>query len=141
VSPNLPLVRGDAKLIEQIVFNLLDNADKYSDTSAPTSVSADIDGADVVVSVTDQGIGIPRADLDRVFEKFYRVARSDGRPAGTGLGLSICRGVVGAMGGTIRAESPVAAGRGTRMIIRLRAGQPELLDANEKSRERNHARP
>jgi two-component system sensor histidine kinase KdpD len=141
VSPSLPLVRGDAKLIEQVVFNLLDNADKYSDTSMPTSVSADVDGADVVVAVTDRGIGIPRAELERVFEKFYRVARGDGRPAGTGLGLSICRGVVTAMGGTICAESPVSAGRGTRMVIRLPAAQPHPLDASEASLERDHARP
>jgi two-component system sensor histidine kinase KdpD len=141
VSPSLPLVRGDAKLIEQVVFNLLDNADKYSDTSMPTSVSADVEGADVVVAVTDRGIGIPRAELERVFEKFYRVARGDGRPAGTGLGLSICRGVVTAMGGTIRAESPVSAGRGTRMVILLPAAQPHPLDASEASVERDHARP
>ena len=54
-----------------------------------------------------------------MFEKFYRVRGSDGRPAGTGLGLAICRAIVQAMGGTIRAESPVAMGQGTRFVVEL----------------------
>jgi two-component system, OmpR family, sensor histidine kinase KdpD len=69
--------------------------------------------------VTDQGPGIPQAELERVFEKFHRVAPGDGRPAGTGLGLSICRGLIGAMDGTIRAESPLLDGAGTRIVIEL----------------------
>ena len=60
---------------------------------------------------------MPEADLEKIFEKFYRRARGDGRPAGTGLGLSIARGLVTAMGGTIRATSPAARKRGTRLTI------------------------
>ena len=70
-----------------------------------------------------EGRGIPPADLERVFEKFTRLGTGDGRPAGTGLGLAIAKGVVEAMGGTIRAESPVRTGRGTRIVIDLPAAE------------------
>ena len=79
---------------------------------------------EIMLSVTDEGKGIPEADLDRVFEKFYRRAKGDGRPAGTGLGLAIARGLITAMGGTIKAESPAIRRRGTRFVVRLpRAGE------------------
>ncbi|MBV9518324.1 MAG: sensor histidine kinase KdpD [Hyphomicrobiales bacterium] len=119
IAPDLPLVRGDATLLEQVVFNLLDNADKYVPAGLPTSVSIRVDGQKLVVTVTDHGPGIPQAELERVFEKFHRVAPGDGRPAGTGLGLSICRGLIGAMDGMIRAESPLQDGAGTRIVIEL----------------------
>ena len=79
--------------------------------------------ADLVISVTDEGPGIKPSELERVFEKFYRGTRSDGRKAGTGLGLSICRGLIEAMGGTIIAQSPAIRRRGTRIIIRLPAAE------------------
>jgi two-component system sensor histidine kinase KdpD len=119
LTADLPLVRGDATLVEQIVFNLLDNADKYVPVGLPTEVAAFAQGRKVVISVTDKGPGIPPAELERVFEKFHRVAPGDGRPAGTGLGLSICRGLASAMDGSIRAESPVADGKGTRIVMEL----------------------
>ena len=72
-----------------------------------------------MISVTDQGKGIPETELDKVFDKFYRRAKGDGRPAGTGLGLSIARGLMTAMGGSIRATSPAMRKRGTRMTLRL----------------------
>ena len=121
IEPGVPLVRGDSSLIEQMVFNLLDNANKYSPPETPLAVHVRRDGAEVVLSVRDQGSGIPKEDLERVFEKFYRSKAHDGRPAGTGLGLAICRGIATAMGGTIRAESPAKDGKGTRLIVRLPA--------------------
>ena len=123
-QPDLPLVRGDSVLFEQAVFNLLDNADKYSRRGTPTTIKAREQTGDVLVSIADKGCGIPAADLDRVFEKFTRVGDGDGRPAGTGLGLSVARGVIEAMGGTIRAESPLDAGHGTRLLIRLPGAAP-----------------
>ena len=117
IAPNLPPIRGDAHLLEQVLFNLLDNAQKYGGNII--SVHAREDGNDILISVTDDGPGIKPADLDRIFEKFYRGGRSDGRPAGTGLGLSICRGVVEAMGGTIIAQSPALRRRGARMVLRF----------------------
>lgn len=115
----LPNVPGDATLLGQVLFNLLDNAQKYSDAGSRTEVSAARSGGSVRIAVTDEGIGIPKDALEKVFEKFYRVEGSDGRVAGTGLGLSICAAVIKAMNGTIRAESPVRHGKGTRIIIEL----------------------
>jgi len=126
-EPDLPPVRGDSSLIEQMVFNLLDNAIKYSDPDTPIAVHARRDGTDVVMTVRDQGAGIPTDDLERVFEKFYRSKAHDGRPAGTGLGLPICRGIATAMGGTIRAESPAKDGKGTRLVVRLPAVEPARM--------------
>ncbi|MGV3490213.1 MAG: ATP-binding protein [Devosia sp.] len=118
LAETLPEVRGDAILLGQVLFNLLDNACKYGG-DGPVSVFARAEGSEVVIAVTDQGKGIPEGDLEKIFEKFYRRAKGDGRAAGTGLGLSIARGFVGAMGGTLKAESPAVRKRGTRFTIRL----------------------
>ena len=77
----------------------------------------------MLISVTDEGPGIKPADLERMFEKFYRGGRADGRKTGTGLGLSIAEGLVEAMGGRIWAESPAARRRGTRLLIALPAAE------------------
>jgi two-component system sensor histidine kinase KdpD len=123
VADQMPRATGDGVLLEQVLFNLLDNARKYGG-NAPVTVYARNEGGDVVISVSDQGKGIPEADLERIFDKFYRRAKGDGRQAGTGLGLAIARGLVTAMGGTIKAQSPASRRRGTRFIIRLpRAGE------------------
>ena len=120
MEPNLPFVRGDSSLLEQVLFNLLDNAHKYGGDAGAT-VHVRREGSKVLISVTDEGPGIRSADLDRVFEKFFRGGRVDGRQTGTGLGLSICRGLIQAMGGTIEAQSPALRRRGTRIIIRMPA--------------------
>ena len=122
LASNLPFVRGDDKLLEQVLFNLLDNAHKYSGDGEVT-VHARQEAGDVVLSVTDQGPGVKPGDLERIFEKFYRGGRADGRTPGTGLGLSICRGLVEAMGGTIVAQSPAVRRRGARFLVRLPAAQ------------------
>jgi two-component system sensor histidine kinase KdpD len=118
LAPDLPSIRGDAQLLEQVLFNLLDNAHKYGGGSKAV-VHARREGAQVAITVTDDGPGIKPADLTRVFEKFYRGGKADGRKAGTGLGLSICKGLVEAMGGTIEAQSPAARRRGTRIVLRF----------------------
>jgi two-component system, OmpR family, sensor histidine kinase KdpD len=117
LSQGLPLIKGDVNLLSNVLFNLLDNANKYGGGSA--AVYARREGDDVVVSVTDEGQGVKTSDLERIFEKFYRGGRVDGRKAGTGLGLSICRGLVEAMGGTIIAQSPAVRRRGTRLVLRF----------------------
>ena len=122
LAPNLPFVRGDDKLLEQVLFNLLDNAHKYGGDAGAT-VHARQEGTDVVLSVTDEGPGVKQGELERIFEKFYRGGRPDGRKAGTGLGLSISRRLVEAMGGTIVAQSPAVRRRGTRFVVRLPAAQ------------------
>lgn len=122
-SPGALSVQGDPVLFEQVLFNLLDNADKYAAAGTPTVIAAGIGAGQVVVTVEDRGRGIPPSDLERVFEKFTRLGNGDGRPAGTGLGLAIAKSVVEAMGGAIRAESPVHDGCGTRIIIDLPAAE------------------
>jgi two-component system sensor histidine kinase KdpD len=122
LEPNLPLVRADAALLEQVFFNLLDNAHKYSPPESVTRIEAHGAGGKVQITVTDAGIGIPRDALTKVFDKFYRVAGSDGRAPGTGLGLSICAGLVTALGGTISVASPASNGKGTEITILLPAG-------------------
>lgn len=128
LAPDLKFIRGDQDLLAQVVFNLLDNAHKYADAGEVT-VHARNEGETVMISVTDEGPGIKPADLDRVFEKFYRGGGTDRRKPGTGLGLSICRGLIQAMGGSIIAESPAARRRGTRMVVRLPAAE---LPASER---------
>jgi len=120
VARSLPFIRGDAQMLEQVLFNLLDNAHKYGGEAGAT-IHARLEGDKVAISVTDDGSGVKPADLARIFEKFYRGGRSDGRKAGTGLGLSICKGLVEAMGGTIEAQSPAARRRGTRILLRFPA--------------------
>jgi two-component system sensor histidine kinase KdpD len=118
VADQMPRASGDAVFLEQVLFNLLDNARKYGG-DAPVTVYARSDGGEVMISVSDQGKGIPEADLERIFDKFYRRTKGDGRQAGTGLGLAIARGLISAMGGTIKAQSPASHRRGTRFVIRL----------------------
>ncbi len=104
VPDELPLVRVDFVLIVQVLVNLLDNAIKYSAADAPIEIAAHPAGAFLEVEVRDRGVGIPRDDLGRVFDKFYRVQRPES-VSGTGLGLSICKGIVEAHGGFIVAEN------------------------------------
>ncbi len=92
-------------LFEQVLFNLLDNAAKYAPAGATIGIRARHQSGRVVVEITDEGDGLPAADLERVFDKFYRVRGADRQRAGTGLGLAICRGFVEAMGGTIVAAN------------------------------------
>jgi two-component system sensor histidine kinase KdpD len=117
IGPDIPNAIGDAALLEQLVFNLLDNANKYSGPDTTTKVAVSGSGTKIELTVDDEGQGIPAADLERVFEKFYRVKAGDGRAPGTGLGLAICRGIVKTMGGSIKAESPILNGRGTRISV------------------------
>jgi two-component system, OmpR family, sensor histidine kinase KdpD len=105
MTPELPMPRLDAVLLEQVIFNLLDNAAKYAPPNSEVCVKASADGEIVRVEVTDEGDGIPPGDLERIFDKFYRVNAADRQRAGTGLGLAISRGFIEAMGGTITAKN------------------------------------
>ncbi|MDI7860498.1 sensor histidine kinase KdpD [Rhizobiaceae bacterium n13] len=118
IAADLPLMRGDSVLLGQVLFNLIDNANKYGGDE-PISIFARQDVGDIVLSVTDLGKGIPAEDLERIFDKFFRRGKPDGRAPGTGLGLSISRGFVEAMGGRISAESPAQRRRGTRISMRF----------------------
>lgn len=98
---DLPLVQGDHLLLEQALFNLLDNAGKYAPHGSAVRVQAQKDAAHVKLRVEDEGPGIPEEARARIFDKFFRVEAKDHRTAGTGLGLAIARGFVEAMGGTL----------------------------------------
>ncbi|WP_331373155.1 sensor histidine kinase KdpD [Sinorhizobium chiapasense] len=103
IPPDLPMLKLDPVLFEQVLFNLLDNAAKYAAPNSTIQIRGWADGNVVLLQVIDEGPGIPAGDLERVFDSFYRVEKRDHVRAGTGLGLSICRGFVEAMGGTISA--------------------------------------
>jgi two-component system phosphate regulon sensor histidine kinase PhoR len=107
---DLPAVRGDEARLGQVVVNLLHNAMKFGADGGEVTVSAERRGDEVVVSVADRGIGIPKADQARIFERFYKVDRARVRGGGTGLGLSIARHVVGQHGGRIWVESEEGEG-------------------------------
>jgi two-component system sensor histidine kinase KdpD len=105
LEPNLPMVEADMVLMEQVLFNLFDNAAKYAPPGSRIEVAAAQENGFVTIRVLDEGDGIPEADLERVFDKFYRVRRGDRQRAGTGLGLAICRGFIEATGGRITAAN------------------------------------
>ncbi|WP_298378998.1 sensor histidine kinase KdpD [Azospirillum sp.] len=105
LAADLPMVEIDAVLFEQALFNLLDNAGKYAPAGSLITVRARAEPGRVRVEVLDEGDGIPPEDVERIFDKFYRVHAQDRQRAGTGLGLAICRGFVEAMGGTITAAN------------------------------------
>ena len=111
VPATLPRVRGDANLLHEVLQNLLDNAVQYTHSGGKIKVTAAARERDAVVTVADTGIGIPLADQERIFERFYRVDAARSREAGgTGLGLSIARHIVEAHGGRIWVESEVGSG-------------------------------
>ena len=107
IMPDLPMPKLDAVLLEQVIFNLVDNAAKYAPPGTEVAVMAAVDGGMIRVEVRDEGEGIPPEDLERIFDKFYRVHAADRKRAGTGLGLAICRGFMEAMGGTITARNRI----------------------------------
>ena len=118
LAPDLPMLKLDAVLFEQVLFNLLDNAAKYAPINTTITIRAVCQDDTVVLQIMDEGAGIPATDLEQVFDKFYRANKGDHVRAGTGLGLAISRGFIEAMHGTIiatnRADRP-----GAVLTIRL----------------------
>jgi two-component system sensor histidine kinase KdpD len=104
IQPDLPLIPLDFSLFGQVLVNLLDNAVKYSPADTLIEVNVNQKEDSVVIDVCDRGVGIPASDLERVFDKFYRVQRPE-NISGTGLGLTICKGIVEIHGGKIRASN------------------------------------
>ncbi len=128
LEAGLPALAVDVMLFEQVLVNLLDNAAKYAPPGSKIVIRARRSHGAIAIEVLDEGPGIPEDRLERIFEKFHRVKRSDQQRAGTGLGLAICRGFVQALGGRI-----VAANRADRsgaiFTITLPYKQQELAAA------------
>lgn len=119
----LPEIWVHPALVEQAVFNVLENAAKFSPADAAVQVRASVAEGRLRIDVSDQGPGIPEAERERIFDMFYSVERGDRGRHGTGLGLTICQGMIGAHGGTVQAF-PGPQGRGTTLRITLPLTQP-----------------
>jgi PAS domain S-box-containing protein len=120
--PDSPLsARTDAEKLRQVLANLVDNAVRFSPNGGRVTVGAARRGETIVLSVADQGVGIPAVDQERIFSKFYRVG--DAQTGGTGVGLFIAQGLVGALGGRITVRS--AEGRGSSFVVELPAREGE----------------
>ena len=104
LDPTLRMLFADGREIETVLSNLIENAAKCSADGSPIGVAAVRRGGQAVLSVTDQGIGIPPEQRGRIFERFYQVPAANRRPPGTGLGLAICKQIVEAYGGRIWVE-------------------------------------
>jgi signal transduction histidine kinase/CheY-like chemotaxis protein len=131
VEPGLPTVTGDRDRLIQVVINLISNAVKFTDSGSITCAAGHRSG-DIVVSVTDSGIGIAPADQPKVFEKFKQVGDTlTDRPKGTGLGLPICKEIVEYHGGRIWVESEIGKGSTFSFTLPVKTGAkpaPRSLD-------------
>ncbi len=125
VSDDLPLVFVDAELIHLAIRQLIDNALKYSPSTTPIVIGAQESDAGVVLSIADQGPGIPEAEQSRIFDKFYRSAKDRHQITGTGMGLAIAREILRAHGGDIRLQS--SPGRGSEFCLSLPAASQEKM--------------
>ena len=128
--PNFPVIRGDADQLRRALFNLVQNAIKYSPEGGEVLVAGEVAGTStVLIRVIDHGIGITPGEEERIFERFHRTDNRLARAtAGVGLGLYITRNVVQAHGGRIWAES-LGLGRGSVFSIALPIGEPALAGA------------
>lgn len=126
LSADLPMVRIDGALISQVLFNLLDNAIKYTQADSVLDISAIAQENGILVEVSDRGDGLPPGQEERIFDKFYRGRRSGG---GVGLGLSICRSIVEAHGGRIWAENREGGGAVFRFNLPQDETPPTIGDS------------
>jgi len=139
LAADLPMLELDAVLFEQALFNLLDNAAKYAPADTTISIRSSRDKDWVTLQIIDEGEGIPRSELESVFDKFYRAQKGDHVRPGTGLGLAIARGFVEAMHGTISADNRTDRS-GAILTIRLPIPADNIVFSSEVdtgSREEN----
>jgi two-component system sensor histidine kinase KdpD len=121
VEPGLPALSVDSRAIVEAVYNLLDNAAKFSPAGSPINISASSSDENVRFSIEDEGQGIPESERESVFERFYRSDKNNGRPGGLGMGLAIVRGIIEAHGGHIWVESGKQGG--SRFVFDLPAAR------------------
>jgi two-component system phosphate regulon sensor histidine kinase PhoR len=124
VPENFPVLRADERRLEEVVHNLLDNAVNYSLPNSGILIQGSAPDQEIVLSVSDQGVGIAPTDLPRIFERFYRADRARSRElGGTGLGLSIVKHIAQLHGGRVEAESTLGRGTTIRVILPNRAAE------------------
>ena len=129
IPPDLPLVRADGILLQQVLLNLIENAAKYSPPAKTIEVSAKVRDNQLLVTVSDLGSGLAPGEEKRIFEKFHRSEQTGARP-GAGLGLTVCRGIIELHGGEIWAEN--VSGNGARFSFTLPiAPSPEMRVEDE----------
>jgi two-component system sensor histidine kinase KdpD len=116
IPEDLPLVFVDGPLLEQVLVNLIENAVKFTPAASPLEISARANAEHVELAIADRGPGIPEAERERIFEKFYRIQRA-GAESGSGLGLVICRAILTAHGGRIWAENRPDGGAVFRVTL------------------------
>lgn len=122
VPETIPSVFADARALSEVIFQLLQNAVKYSPEHSTIHVSADLAGHDTVeIHIDDEGLGVPVAERQRIFEKFYRGRHTSSPTSGLGMGLAIVRGLVEAHGGAIAVVDRPDA-RGARFSVRVPIG-------------------
>jgi two-component system phosphate regulon sensor histidine kinase PhoR len=120
VDPNLPVLRADETRLQEILYNLLDNAVKYSHAGGKIRLQANRRDDEIVLTVNDTGVGINEVDLPRIFERFYRTDKARSRElGGTGLGLSIVKHIAQLHGGHVAAESELDRGTTIRVVLPL----------------------
>ncbi|MGI6336174.1 MAG: ATP-binding protein [Eubacteriales bacterium] len=132
LGDNLPVITADRERIEQVVVNILANSVKYTPNGGTITLSGHVENGMLVISVSDNGVGIPKEDQSRLFERFYRVEKARTRDkGGTGLGLAIAAEIVRYHNGTISVESEVDVG--TTMTVRLpiREDLPDVQDTRQ----------
>jgi two-component system phosphate regulon sensor histidine kinase PhoR len=118
IEPDLPLLRADETRLQEVLYNLLDNALKYTEPGGKIRLQARRRDKEIELSVSDTGAGIPEGDLPRVFERFYRADKARSREVGgTGLGLSIVKHIAQMHGGRVEAESQLGKGTTIRVIF------------------------
>ena len=130
MADHLALIHIDAVLLQQVMVNLLDNAEKYSPAGLPIDISVQTTPLGLSIAVADRGPGIPEGLQNKVFDKFFRV-NAESAQSGVGLGLSICRAIVEAHGGEIQATN--RSGGGTMVQLHLPILEyPPIVDPEEK---------
>ena len=123
-EPDIPRIRGDKARVEQVLMNMVSNAIKYTKDGGHITIKAGVRGGEVWCSVRDNGIGIPKEDVQKVFDRFYRVDKARSRESGgTGLGLSIAHEIVVRHGGRIDLKSRL--GHGTTITVYLPVEGPK----------------
>ena len=126
---DLPTIRADEHRLQEVIYNLLDNAVKYSQPEGKIVLKAERGGDHVRIAVTDEGVGIPARDVPRIFERFYRADKARSRQVGgTGLGLSIVKHIAQLHGGSVEAASELGLGTTIAVLLPI---QPQIAEAQE----------